>query len=38
MKEVEPRAEILSLVFRLSSKAATKTKVANGHQPGKGMR
>jgi hypothetical protein len=38
MKDVDPRAEILSLVFRLSSNPATKTNVAKGHHPGNGVR
>ncbi len=38
MNDVEPRAEIRSRVFRLSSKLATKTKVTSGHHPGKGVR
>jgi hypothetical protein len=38
MKDVDPRAEILSRVFRLSSNPATKANVARGHHPGNGVR
>jgi hypothetical protein len=36
MKDVDPLAEILSLVWELSSKVAMRRNVAIGHQPGKG--
>jgi hypothetical protein len=38
MKEVDPFAAIRKRVCRLSSRVATKRKVAIGHQPGKGRR
>jgi hypothetical protein len=38
MKEVEPFAAIRKRVCRLSSRVATKRKVATGHQPGNGER
>jgi hypothetical protein len=38
MNEVDPRAEMRSLVLRLSRSPATKMKVATGHQPGKAVR
>jgi hypothetical protein len=38
INEVDPLAAMRSWVFKLSSKLATKRKVASGHQPGNGRR